>query len=72
MHAVLILNPVSGASMLASNEGEGEQYEERIVTVLRGQGIELEVRHTTPEDSGCGLAQQAKEEHLEKGSLYAK
>jgi hypothetical protein len=53
-------------------KGKGEQYEERIVTVLRGQGIEPEVRHTTPEDSGCGLAQQAKEEHLEKGSLYAK
>jgi len=62
MHAVLILNPVSGASMLASNEGEGEQYEERIVTALREQGIEPEVRHTTPEDSGRGLAQQAVEE----------
>jgi diacylglycerol kinase (ATP) len=62
MHAVLILNPVSGASMLASNEGEGEQYEERIVTALREQGIEPEVRHTTPEDSGRGLALQAVKE----------
>jgi diacylglycerol kinase family enzyme len=56
MHAVLILNPVSGASILASNEGEGEQYEARIVTALREQGIEAEVRHTTPEDAGRGLA----------------
>jgi diacylglycerol kinase (ATP) len=62
MDVVLILNPVSGASMLASNEGEGEQYEERIVTALRAQGIEPEVRHTTPEDAGRGLAQRAVEE----------
>lgn len=65
MHAVLILNPVSGASMLASNEGEGEQYETRIVTALRKQGIEAEVRYTTPEDLGCGLAQEAAEEGVE-------
>jgi diacylglycerol kinase (ATP) len=65
MHAVLILNPVSGASMLASEEGEGEQYEERIVTALRKQGIEVEVRYTTPEDPGRGLAQQAAEEGVD-------
>ena len=64
MHTVLILNPVSGASMLASKEGEGEQYEERVVTALRKQGIEPEVRHTTPEDSGQGLARQAVEEGI--------
>lgn len=62
MHVILILNPVSGASMLAANEGEGEQYEERIVKALREQGIEPEVRHTTPEDPGRGLAKQAAEE----------
>lgn len=62
MHAVLILNPVSGASMLAANEGEGEQYEEHIVAALRKQGIEVEVRQTTAEDPGRGLARQAAEE----------
>ncbi len=62
MHAVLILNPVSGASMLASNEGEGEQYEERIVKALGKQGIEVEVRYTTPEDPGSGLARRVAEE----------
>ena len=62
MHTVLILNPVSGASALAGNEGEGEQYEASIVTSLQKQGIEAEVRHTTPEDAGSGLARQATEE----------
>jgi diacylglycerol kinase (ATP) len=65
MHTVLILNPVSGASMLASNEGEGEQYEEHIVKALREQGIEPEVRHTTLEDPGMNLAKQAAEEGTE-------
>ncbi len=62
MRAVLILNPVSGASSLASNEGDGEQYEEHIVVALRKQGIDVEVRQTTPEDPGHGLARQAVEE----------
>ena len=62
MHAILILNPVSGVSMLASNEEEKEQYEERIVTALRREGIEAVVRYTTPEDAGRGLAQEAAEE----------
>ena len=65
MQVVLILNPVSGASTLAANAGEGEQYEERIVKALRGQGIQPEVRHTTSEDAGQGLAKQAVEEGVE-------
>lgn len=66
MRAILILNPVSGSSSLASNEGEGEQYEEHIVAALQKQGIEVEVRHTTPEDPGTELARLAVEEGAER------
>ncbi len=62
MRAIVILNPVSGVSTLAPDQGNAEQYEERIVEALRSQNIELEVRYTTSEDPGQGLAKQAAEE----------
>lgn len=62
MRVVLIINPASGESMLAQNEGSPDQLEEKIVSTLRSYGIEPEVQHTTPEDTGAGLAKQAAEE----------
>ncbi|GCE13967.1 diacylglycerol/lipid kinase family protein [Tengunoibacter tsumagoiensis] len=62
MRTVLILNPGSGASLLASNQHSPQQKEEAILEALRKQGIEPEVQYTTPEESGRGLAQQAAAE----------
>jgi diacylglycerol kinase (ATP) len=62
MRAIVILNPASGASTLAAEQGNAGQHEERIVEGLHAQNIELEVRYTTPEDPGNGLAKQATEE----------
>lgn len=65
MRAILIINPNSGASMFAPDQNKPEQQEEQIVTTLREQGVEIEVRHTTPEDPGSGLAKQAAEEDVD-------
>jgi diacylglycerol kinase (ATP) len=62
MRAIVILNPVSGASTLAPDQNSAEQNEERIIEALRSQNVEPEVRYTTPEDPGNGLAKQAAEE----------
>src|SRR5215472_6607776 len=59
MRAVLIMNPASGISMLATNPGTPEEHEMAIVTALRAHGIEPEVCHTMVEDPGRGLARQA-------------
>jgi len=64
MRTVLIINPTSGSSMLAENQQQDmqEEHEAVIVNLLRKHGIEPEVWHTTPEDSGNGLAKHAAEE----------
>ena len=62
MRIVLIMNPVSGASMLATNEGTPEEHETAILAALRAHSIEPEVRYTTLEDPGEGLARQAAAE----------
>lgn len=65
MRAVLIINPVSGMSTLATSEGTPQENEEAILAALRTHGIEAEVLHTTPEELGAGLAAQAAAEQTE-------
>src|SRR6266702_1018186 len=62
MRTVLIMNPASGASMLATNAGTPEEHETAILAALRAHSIEPEVRYTTLVDPGRGLARQAAAE----------
>ncbi len=62
MRTILILNPASGASILAADNGTVEQHEETILAALRSYDIEPEIWYTTLEDAGNGLARQAAKE----------
>jgi diacylglycerol kinase (ATP) len=62
MRTILILNPGSGDSPLATNHGTFTDLHEHILRALRKQHIEPEVRYTTPEDPGTELAKQAASE----------
>lgn len=59
VNAVLILNPLSGSSPLASGQHPQEKNEEEILEILRSYGIEPEVRYTTEDDPGENIARQA-------------
>src|SRR5229473_7954966 len=65
MRAVLIMNPASGMSAMAATTGTAEKHEEVILAALRTHGIEAELRYTTPEDHGAGLAAQAAAEQAD-------
>jgi hypothetical protein len=52
MRAVLIFNPTSGVSTVTTKAMTPEQTEALILAELRNYGIEPEVYHTTPEDTG--------------------
>lgn len=66
MRAILILNPTSGSSVLATEPHEApELNEEAILSGLRTYDIEPEVRYTTLEVPGRELARQAAEEHVD-------
>ncbi len=65
MRTVLILNPTSGASLLATNSGGPEDHEAAIIAALQRYNIEPEVWYTTPEDAGDGLARRAAEEKVD-------
>lgn len=59
MKTILILNPVSGTSMMASNQDTPEDNEATILAALNEYAITPEVWHTTKEDPGQGLAKKA-------------
>lgn len=59
MRTVLILNPTSGESALATIHDEPGTHEERILASLRAHNIEPTVLYTTVEDPGKAMAQQA-------------
>lgn len=65
MRAVLILNPTSGASLLATHDGGPGEQEITIVAELQKCGIVPEVWYTTPDDAGSGLAQRAVAENVD-------
>jgi diacylglycerol kinase (ATP) len=59
MRVVLILNPTSGSSSMATNQNGAEDNETAIKEALAAQGVEPEIYYTTPEDAGEGLAREA-------------
>lgn len=65
MRAVLIMNPVSGISTLATSDGTAEEHEQAVLAALRLHGIEAKVMYTTPEDPGARLAAQVAAEQAE-------
>jgi len=65
MKTILILNPVSGTSMMASNQHAPEDNEATILAALNEYDITPEVWHTTAEDPGEGLAKKAADEGAE-------
>ena len=65
MRAVLIINPTSGKSTVTDKPMSPEETEIAILTGLRTYGIEPELYHTTPEDTGQGLATRAAAAHAE-------
>lgn len=65
MKTILILNPVSGTSMMASSHHAPEDNEAVILAALREYNITPEVRHTTEEDPGKELAKKAADEGAE-------
>ena len=62
MRTVLILNPASGASMMAAHQGTPEEHKDSIEAALRAAGLEPETWYTTPEEHGYALAQKAAQE----------
>ncbi|GHO87741.1 diacylglycerol/lipid kinase family protein [Dictyobacter formicarum] len=62
MRTVLILNPTSGDSALATNHNTLDDSKELILASLRTYNIEPTILYTTVEDPGTGLARKAAEE----------
>ena len=65
MHVVLILNPTSGISTVAAPHLSPEETREAILAALRAHDIEPEIRYTSPEDTGQGVARQAATNHAD-------
>ena len=62
---MLIFNPTSGISTVTTKAMTPGETEEAIVAALGSYGIELEVYHTTPEDTGQALSTRAAANHTE-------
>ncbi|HLX40710.1 MAG TPA: diacylglycerol kinase family protein [Ktedonobacteraceae bacterium] len=65
MKTVLIVNPTSGISSVTEKRMSPEETERTIIEGLHACGIEPTVYHTTPEDTGRGLAKRAAAEQAE-------
>ncbi len=65
MQAALIINPTSGISSVTEKRMSPEETERTILEGLRACNIEPHVYHTTPEDTGSGLARRLAEERVE-------
>ncbi len=65
MRTVLILNPTSGVSTVSEKRMSPEETERTILEGLRAIDIEPELLHTTPEETGRGLARRAAEDGAE-------
>lgn len=65
MRTILILNPTSGISTVSEKRMSPEETERTILVGLRSSGIEPEVYHTTPTETGRGLARRAAEDGAE-------
>ena len=65
MQAALIINPTSGISSVTEKRMSPEETERTILEGLRACNIEPDIYHTTPEETGSGLARHLAEEHVE-------
>ncbi|MBA2677670.1 MAG: diacylglycerol kinase family lipid kinase [Ktedonobacteraceae bacterium] len=65
MRAVLILNPVSGISTVSTAQMTPEEKEAVVLDSLRAHGVEVEVYHTEPEDTGQALARRLVSQGVE-------
>ena len=65
MQAVLIINPTSGISTVTEKRMSPEETERTILEGLRESGLEPQVLHTTPADSGEGMARRAADDGAE-------
>jgi diacylglycerol kinase (ATP) len=67
MRATIIRNPTSGSSPMANQAAPAGQneIEDRILNNLRHYNIEAEVRYTTADDPGAGLAREAAQAGIE-------
>ena len=65
MRTVLIFNPTSGISTVTDKRMSPEETEKAILQGLQIYGIEPEIYHTTPEDTGQGLASRAAEKQTD-------
>lgn len=65
MRAALIINPASGISSVSEQRMSPEETERTILEGLRAYSVEPEVYHTTPEDTGSGLARRLAEDGVE-------
>ncbi|MBV9230340.1 MAG: diacylglycerol kinase family lipid kinase [Chloroflexi bacterium] len=65
MRTVLIFNPISGVSTMATNHSSAEENKAAILAALNSYGIEPEVWYTTEQDPGSEMARRAAQEGVD-------